>query len=674
MRINHNISAIKANSILGRNNSALDKSLEKLSSGLRINRAADDAAGMAISQKMKTQIAGLEQASRNAADGISVIQTAEGALSEVGAMLQRMRELSVQSANGTNTAEDREAIQAEINNLKEEIQRISDTTEFNTKTLLNGDIDRKSYSSDSNVNLISLSDAVDVKDYKIEITQDARQAIIVGNKVEMLPDDKIKEEEVGKISVNGHYIEVNLDDNLSNIYAKLRDMGDLLNINIIGSSGSKLLPSDNNYSSETAGYSTINATSVLTGNYLVFISEEYGSAESLDIKCDNEELAKKLGLTTSSAIATGVDAKVTCAEGFSSTATVSAKGNIVTVTDRGNFEMKYEIEDGTAKTMFLDSRIKDSVSQSEAAGIIEIAKPATQAVVDYTFDKTKIPTTDPDSSIPVPASIDGKIKINDIDFNITVEVDDTLENIYNKIKDQLIPTGTTVTLDSDTFRFISDGYGSATSISLEFDSELAPLFNTPEDVKETTYGTDAEAKVIGEYDSIANGDPIEKSDGKEITIKDIFGNEVILTDDFLAETTITVLDAGPMDLQIGANEGQIMGVRIPKVTPKTLGIENINLGTEEGSQKAIAALSEAINMVSGIRAKLGAYQNRLEHSIANLDVSAENITEALSRIEDVDMAEEMATYTQKNVLTQAGTSMLAQANERPQNVLTLLQG
>ena len=114
MRINHNISAIKANSQLGRNNSALDKSLEKLSSGLRINRAADDAAGMAISNKMKTQIRGLEQASRNAADGISVIQTAQGALSEVGSMLQRMRELAVQSANGTNTLEDRKAIQKKL--------------------------------------------------------------------------------------------------------------------------------------------------------------------------------------------------------------------------------------------------------------------------------------------------------------------------------------------------------------------------------------------------------------------------------------------------------------------------------------------------------------------------------------------------------------------------------
>ena len=163
MKINHNISAIKSNIKLQRTNEALEKSVERLSSGYRINRAADDAAGMAISQKMKTQIRGLDQASRNASDGISVIQTAEGALNEVESMLQRMRELSVQAVNETNTAEDREAIQLEIDNLSAEVDRISEDTEFNTKKLLNGDSDRKTYSSSTKVNIVSTSDAVTAK-------------------------------------------------------------------------------------------------------------------------------------------------------------------------------------------------------------------------------------------------------------------------------------------------------------------------------------------------------------------------------------------------------------------------------------------------------------------------------------------------------------------------------
>ncbi|MEW8959051.1 MAG: flagellin [Moorella sp. (in: firmicutes)] len=138
MRINHNISSLNAYRNLTITNEALFKSMEKLSSGLRINRAADDAAGLAISEKMRGQIRGLNQAVRNAQDGISLIQTAEGALNETHSILQRMRELAVQSANDTNTDEDRAQLQAEVSQLIAELDRIADTTQFNTKTLLSG--------------------------------------------------------------------------------------------------------------------------------------------------------------------------------------------------------------------------------------------------------------------------------------------------------------------------------------------------------------------------------------------------------------------------------------------------------------------------------------------------------------------------------------------------------
>ena len=140
------------------------------------------------------------------------------------------------------------------------------------------------------------------------------------------------------------------------------------------------------------------------------------------------------------------------------------------------------------------------------------------------------------------------------------------------------------------------------------------------------------------------------------------------------EINMTVLDAGAMILQIGANTYQEMSVNIPKITPETLGIATLNLSTREGASEGIAILDDAIAMISSIRSKLGSYQNRLEHSIMSLDETVLNMTEALSRIEDVDMAEEMTNYTQQTVLSQAGTSVLAQANERPQNVLSLLQG
>lgn len=140
MIINHNMQAINAHRQMGSNQVNAQKSMEKLSSGLRINRAGDDAAGLAISEKMRGQIRGLDQASRNAQDGISLIQTAEGALNETHSILQRMRELSVQSANDTNTDDDRKELQKEVKQLTEEIDRIANTTEFNTKKLLNGDL------------------------------------------------------------------------------------------------------------------------------------------------------------------------------------------------------------------------------------------------------------------------------------------------------------------------------------------------------------------------------------------------------------------------------------------------------------------------------------------------------------------------------------------------------
>lgn len=464
MKINHNIAALVANGHLSKTNNALDKSLEKLSSGYRINRAADDSAGMAISQKMKTQIRGLEQSSRNASDGISVIQTAEGALTEVESMLQRARELSVQAANGTNTAEDREAIQKEIDQLESEIQRISEDTEFNKKNLLNGDLDRKTYSDNIKVKLISLTDEVITQQYKIKVTAEGSKASLTAAAPPTAAAGMVSRD--GTILINGEEITVKAGQSLNDIQEQIITVCDRTGIEI----------------SKTAGAYT-------------FSSVEEGVQRTVEISCSDPTLAAEIGIPTGTD--QGTDTTITLAAPFTGTSSYTADGNIVTITDQSGFEMKLEILKGAATTK---------------------------------------------------------------------------------------PAGGTA-----------------------------------------------------------------------------------------GEASITILDAGPMTLQIGANEGQTVDVSIPEVSPKTLGIENVNVRTQNGASEAISLLDTAIEEVSGIRAKLGAYQNRMEHAIANLDTSALNLTEALSRIEDVDMAEEMATYTQKNVLAQAGVSMLSQANERPQQVLSLLQ-
>ena len=570
MKINHNISALKANNQLNRSDSLMSSSLEKLTSGFKINNAADDPAGMAISRKMRAQIKGLEKASQNAADGISVIQTAEGALEEVSSCLQRMNELAVQAANGIYSKEDRNAIQLEIDQLNEEIQRISEATEFNTKKLLDGSVDRKSYTDNLNVKIISIADEVTSADnYKIVVEEDARQAVVLCNPMSTnikaadaifgdVPKDVVPEiEKRAAITINGETVLIEENDTMSQVYEKIRDLGSSIDVNVFVTNiagdinndinGDGLLDNndmenfrvaDDENGPETSARYAVDQLSE-TGNErqaLVFVSEQYGSNQKVTVSCDNEWLARKLGIwkietdeqgnpvldannnpkELQTIEGDGIDAKVRLDHidnAFEETATVFADGKIVRVTDNSGFEIKFEVEPGTAGTKF-----------------------------------------------------------------------------------------------EDTF---------------------------------------------------AGGNPTIDDGGNAAT------NDV--------NVNITILEAGEMSLHIGANAYQTMSVTIPKVTPKTLGVDIVNIRTIQGAERAIDVVNEAIIELSTIRAKLGAYENRLEHAIANLDTSNENMTESLSRIEDTDMAAEMAKYTQYNVLVQAGTSMLAQANERPQNVLSLLQ-
>ncbi|MBE5960423.1 MAG: hypothetical protein E7256_03400 [Lachnospiraceae bacterium] len=494
MRINHNISALKTSNQLTKSNNALSKSLERLSSGYRINHAADDAAGMAISRRMKTQIAGLEQASRNAADGISAIQTAEGALNEISSMLQRMRELSVQAANDTNTIEDRRSIQAEINELNNEINRISASTEFNTKTLLAGDMDKQCYATNSNVNVVSVSDQVAADTYTLSVTQDARQAVATGFSMKA---ETVADADAGTLVINGVEVEVTAGQTMEQVYENIRNTCETMNIKVFSGTADG-----------DGGYTEVD---LKKGTNLVFMSDAYGSSEEIKISTTSNGLAAFLGMRDHTVSAKGVDAEVTLDSGsYTVTATAACDGNKVTITAYNGFEMIVELTGSVAGTTFTDANAD---------------------------------------------------------------------------------------------------------------------------------GTPASSTTAGEE-----------------------------------EVEITVLNAGPLDLQIGANEGQTVEVVIPRIDSSTLGTDSVNVVTGEGAQKAISVLDNAISMVTKFRAKLGAYQNRLEHAIDNLDVSNENITHALSRIEDTDMASEMTKYTQMNVLVQAGTSVLSQANERPQTILSLLQG
>ena len=320
MQINHNISAVIANNQLRKAENRMSTSVERLSSGLKINRASDDPSGMAISQKMRTQIRGLERANDNANDGISVLQTAEGALTEVHSMLQRMRELCVQSANGTYTTEDREAIQKEIDGLATEIDRISNDTQFNNVGLLDGSIDKRGYTNMDGVTVITFSDVVEPNEYNIRVAKAATKAVVTGT----MSFTKVTEAMAGTLSINGVSVSVEEGQSAEEVYKNLRD------------------------AAETAG---INATRQSTTSFKLENSE-YGKKKHVDISWDNPTLGAAFGfsstaantVTTATSINVyGEDTEITLI-GSLNKAVYSAEGTKVTITDAGGFEIEIDVD------------------------------------------------------------------------------------------------------------------------------------------------------------------------------------------------------------------------------------------------------------------------------------------------------------------------------------------
>lgn len=408
MRINHNIAALNTYNKLSANQATTAKSLEKLSSGLKINRAGDDAAGLAISEKMRGQIRGLDQASANSSDGISLIKTAEGALNETHSILQRMRELAVQSSNDTNTDTDRAEIQKEVNQLNDEIDRISNTTQFNTKNLLDGSMGAGVGTAVANVN----------KNTALNSTTSAATALTA------------------------------LTDKAGN------------NLGI--------------QSGDTINFSYVKDGATITGAVAVVAATDMS----------------------------GIDTAIT-----NGAATYAATGVSFTAGTTGF----------AGAMNGLTFTVKDSAGVTRAA--------ATNALSSFT---------------------------------------------------------------------------------------------------ETTQAKNVRAD-------------------------------------------------GQATLQIGANTSQNMQVSIENMSTAALGTKGLQVGNQGQANVAITVIDNATQKVSAERSKLGAIQNRLEHTINNLGTSSENMTSAESRIRDVDMAKEMMMFTKNNILSQAAQSMLAQANQQPQGVLQLLQ-
>ena len=433
MVVQHNMQAANANRMLNVTTSAQSKSTEKLSSGYKINRAADDAAGLSISEKMRKQIKGLDRASTNAQDGVSCVQTAEGALTEVHSMLQRMNELAVQSANGTNSETDRKAIQDEVDQLSKEIDRVSETTKFNETYLLKGD-----NGSNGNTKAFAEGDAIGTVD---GVTVKAKGTTA----------------------------------------ATLSDNGDV----------------------------KIGTVQLVSSN--------------ADITIEKADAANSKSANVTKVVSDGTNVTVTLKDGKEETDTVA------------NIKTKYEI-DGTKKgTAIISKALKAETINAEISGT-------------YTGNLDKL---------AVGADVNAKLAI-----------------------------------------------GSAGTSALSSDTKALIL-----------------------------------------------------------------------NLHVGADSESTnkISIAIDSMSAKGIGVNGLDVSTETGATNSIDTIKDAIQKVSSQRSSLGAVQNRLEHTINNLDNVVENTTSAESRIRDTDMAKEMVNYSKNNILAQAGQSMLAQANQSNQGVLSLLQ-
>ena len=542
MIVQHNMSAMNANRMLGITNSSLAKSTEKLSSGYRINRAADDAAGLSISEKMRSQIRGLNKASDNAQDGISLIQTAEGALNESHSILQRMRELSVQASNGTETDDDREAVQKEISQLQDELTRISSTTEFNTMKLLDGSLaGPQGVSKGSNQTIGS----------QISNLKAAETGMKQGVKTSDAVDADFFAKET--IKIDGADITVDWTTLTSEEKAALKQDWTASD-SAKASKAATIMQDKINEAIDNSGLGVAHVT---------VKSSVAGTQASFNIKSGSEGTDSKIDINSATNTGTVIGKTL----GTVTAATGSTKYSGDAVADTEKFYMNIN-------------------GQSLVV---------TPAAVANTDDMSDVATG---LATSINAAIDA--------YNADRDDADKLKNV-------------TVDVSKDGRLVVSSESGS---------------------VSFSDFGTGEAAKKLG----------------------------------LDASATKTAANGG-MTLQIGANEGQTMNFGIEDMSAAALGVDGgkVDIASQSGAQKATTTIDAAIKKVSEQRSKLGAVQNRLEHTIANLDTAAENTQTSESRIRDTDMAEEMVAYSKNNILLQAGQSMLAQANQSNQGVLSLLQ-
>ncbi len=670
MVINTNVQSMNAQRNLTISGNQQSEAMDRLTSGKRINSAADDAAGLSIASRMTSQIRGLDQAVRNANDGISLIQTAEGALDESSNILQRMRELSVQSANGTFSDGNRATLDAEVQQLVKELDRISETTSFNGQNILDGSLGSVDLQVGSEANqTIELNvGAMDSKSLGLGSTS----GDVMGAATDLA---NLTSLDFNDVMINGQSI-MAAGETFDGSTEDAQDLLDAINNNVNGVTAEMVAvaelttPGDGILTAAEEITITVTNTDATTSTYEIRDTENMDDVVDAINAAGGGALSASLSENGELVVSATNAADITVADGSGGntalgTANTAAEGKLVLTSESGD---AITIERGTNGTYADLTQL--GFRESNSAGTIEgfgIGTPGNSwGVGDVNINGVEISATDTDS-------LAGKIKnINDVSdqtgvtatafstaeldmssavivagsFNLngtTVTVaaatNQSVVDGLNAVKDQ---TGITATLSGETIQLEGD------VASMAFDDNtagsLAATFTTAPTLVQTDGTADA---ALAAGSTVDGGIKLESQSGSPISID-------------LGENA-TQADIGLLESN---NDG---GGRFGQA------VNSIDISTAAGAQKAIGIIDNALEEINSTRGDLGAINNRLDFTINNLSNVSQNASAARSRIEDADFAQESANLSRAQVLQQAGTAMLAQANAAPQQVLSLLQ-
>ncbi len=631
MVVQHNLRAMNSNRMLGITTGQLSKSSEKLSSGYKVNRAADDAAGLSISEKMRKQIRGLSQASANAEDGISAVQTAEGALTEVHDMLQRMNELANKAANGTNSVSDRQTIQDEISQLTTEIDRVAETTKFNEIYLLKGD---------------------GTKGTK---TLEAHDAGLAG---------KLSESRNGKATFTADSFKV----------------GDTVKIggtdyNIVGSKRTDAYNSMNQFAVKKGDKITQNGVTYTvdadaadaSATAGIKVKDSDGNALTITVS-EGATHTTSLGINTTLVGKNGLD----LSNGTVAAYTGWKAGD--TIVDKDGVEYTYvDVSAATHPNGVGHAFSPDGVYHATSGFYkTEGSKAADTAYSAQEGDIYTVAATGETNSIVSTSANGGKnkgiVSVEDLQKEIRKLADATTVTIAENSNATAVTYTVGVTKKEDGSAFTADDIAALVKAGNQVKVDTVDYYAIDVSANEKTDISiqDAYRMMEKELETASSVGADEKASVKHK------GNGVFE----ITQGKVEIDNALSFALHVGADADMTnkIGVNIKTMSASGLGVKNLNVVDDSGNAAtyAIDAISDAVATVSAQRSLLGAVQNRLEHTINNLDNVVENTTAAESQIRDTDMATEMVKYSNANILSQAGQSMLAQANQGNQGVLSLL--